>query len=95
MATKATPTGENRPNSLVSLSTLEKRIRRKLAADALQLRRNRPGTYQFNEHGDWSVIEPRNHVLMRRRFTLEQLGRELGVLAEHETLAAGREAGHE
>ena len=95
MATNATPTGENRPKSLVTLSTLEKRIRRHLAADYLQLRKNRRGTYQFNEHGEWSVIEPRNHVLMRRRFTLEELGRELGVLAEHETVAAGREAGHE
>jgi hypothetical protein len=91
----ATPTGEIRPNSLVTPSTLEKRIRRHLAVDGLQLRKNRVGTYQHTEHGAWSVIEPRDHVLMRRRFTLEELGRELGVLAEHETVAAGREAGHE
>ena len=94
MATKATPTGEIRPNTPVTLSTLEKRIRRHLAADYLQLRKNRPPPKQFQEHGQWSVIEPRNHVLMNRRFTLEELGRELGVLAQHETVAAGREAGH-
>ena len=70
----------------VSLATLEKRIRRRLAADSLQLRKNRPGTYQFTEHGEWSVIEPRNHVLLRRRLMLEELGRELGVLAADETV---------
>jgi hypothetical protein len=90
----ATPTGKNRPNTPVTLSTLEKRIRRRLAADALQLRKNRPGTYQFSEYGDWSVIEPRNHVLIRRRFTLEELARELGVLADHETVATGLETDH-
>lgn len=83
----ATPTGAIRPNTPVSLATLEKRIRRRLAVDGLQLRKNRPGTYQFQEHGQWSVIEPRDHVLLRRRFTLDDLARDLGVLAAGETLA--------
>lgn len=95
MANQATPTGKNRPKTPVTLATIEKRIRRRLAVDCLQLRKNRPGTYQFQEHGQWSVIDPRAHTLQPRRFTLEELARDLGVLAANEIVADGQEAGHE
>lgn len=94
MANQATPTGENRPKTPVSLATLEKRLRRRLAVDCLQLRKNRPGTYQFQEHGQWSVVDPRAHTLRQRRFTLEGLARDLGVLAAHEIVADGQGVTH-
>lgn len=79
----------------ITLSTLEKRIRRHLAGDGLQLRKNRAGTITHQSHGDWSVIEPRNHTLMRHQFTLAELGRDLGVLAEHEDVEGDSERWHE
>ena len=84
MATQATSKGAIRPKTPVSLATLEKRIRRRLAADYLQLRKNRAGTITHQLHGDWSVIEPKNHVLMRHHFTLEELARDLDLLAADE-----------
>lgn len=90
MAHKATPKGAIRPKSIVSLATLEKRIRRRLAADYLQLRKNRAGTITHQLHGDWSVIEPRNHVLIRHQFTLEQLARDLDLLAADEIVGGAK-----
>ena len=90
MAHKATPKGAIRPKSTVSLATLEKRIRRRLAADYLQLRKNRVGTITHQSHGDWSVIEPKNHVLMRHQFTLEELARDLDLLAADEIVGGAK-----
>ena len=90
MAQKATTKGAIRPKSIVSLATLEKRIRRRLAADYLQLRKNRVGTITHQSHGDWSVIEPKNHVLIRHQFTLEQLARDLDLLAADEIVGGAK-----
>ena len=74
-----TPTGKIRPKSLTP-KALEKRIRRRLAADCLILRRTRIGSIAQAEHGDWIVEEPKTHSIIRRRFTLADLAADLGVL---------------
>jgi hypothetical protein len=71
--------GEIRPKSLTP-KALEKRIRRRLAADCLILRRTRIGSIAQAEHGDWIVEEPKTHSIIRRRFTLAELAADLGLL---------------
>ena len=44
--------------------------------------------------GDWSVIEPKNHVLIHHGLTLAEIGRELGVLADYEDVEGEGEGWH-
>ena len=64
----------------ITPKALEKRIRRRLAADCLLLRRTRLGSIAQAEHGEWLVEEPKSHTIIRRRFTLAELAADLGVI---------------
>ena len=75
---------------------LIQRINRKLAADGKQLKATRGESARRN-FGDYYVLSGRNHVVVypivagrsERHLTLEEYGRDLGVLQPWETLAEG------
>lgn len=67
----------------VSERALIQRINRKLAPDLEQLKKNRsPG----NELGDYYVLDLNRNFVTAQNVDPEALGRELGVLAEWETV---------
>lgn len=74
----------------VSLSTLEKRVRRALRKQGLQLFKPRPNlAIPAGEYG----ITDGPYRILRSGLSLESLARELGVLAEHEALDTPQPAG--
>ena len=81
-----TTEGEIRPNSNPTPKALEKRVRRKFAADGMALQRTRAGSIARAEHGEWLVIAPRTGEIIRRDVTLAELAADLGLLADDEVV---------
>lgn len=83
---KQPPPGTNPSQNitLVSAQALEKRIRRRLRQDGLQLRKNRAGTIDHQAHGQWLVVDPGSRAIHYRQITLARLAQELGLLAAGE-----------
>ena len=79
---KTAPTGQVRP-SLVTISTLTKRVRRALARDGLLLQKNRPGSRAFAEVGEFCVLGSELE-LVRRCPDIFTLARDLGAIKDGE-----------
>lgn len=79
------PTPGTNPSQIthVSISTVEKRVRRALAKQGLSLFKPRPSL--AIPAGECAITDGPYRII-RSGLTLEDLARELGVLAEHETL---------
>ena len=86
MANTATPTGEIRPTS-VTVPTLVKRIRRKLADRGHSLLITRDNSQDRQALGRYAVLDAAR-VVLQKNAEIEPLARYLGVLAEHESVAA-------
>jgi len=83
MATgQPTPAGSKVP---VSMRGLIGRINRKLAPDFQKLCKTREGRAQA-ELGDFYIVEYRRNFVADTRVDPEDLGRELGVLRDYETV---------
>jgi len=65
------------------------RINRKLAHDGEQLCRGR--SYAAVQELGWYIVNVQRNTIEAQRCVLLELGRELGVLADHEELAEGEE----
>ena len=76
---------EIRPK-ILTLSTLEKRIRRKLALDSLALQHTRHGSLIRAENGEWIILDPRTNSILKRHFNLVEIGTELGLIADSEVV---------
>lgn len=90
MANKATPTGAIRPKTLVSLATLEKRIRRHLARQGHTLVKSRPGTKAHEHYGRYSIHDS-SFELLAEHINLESRCRAYGLLAENEAVDGGEQ----
>ncbi len=71
----------------VSFRALEQRINRKLKKEGMTMRRNRGGPY-MEQYGPFYVVDLKNNSIVDGVDDLEAYGRQLGVLAEWEKLAA-------
>jgi hypothetical protein len=69
----------------VSERALVQRINRKLWKESEVLKAARPNTRAVQDLGRYYVIDDRNRVV-RQHCDLEEMGRELGVLAAYERL---------
>ena len=68
---------------LITRATLEKRVRRTLAAKGHRLLKSRPGTAAFREFGCYAVENGLRHVIATHQ-AIDSLARELGVMDEQE-----------
>lgn len=83
----ATPRGAIRPNSTVSRSTLEKRVRRALSAKGHYLQKTRPGSDARIELGEFAVLNDR-FVPLSTHCKLPDLAKFLGVMTDQEAIEA-------
>jgi hypothetical protein len=64
-------------------AAVEARVRRRLAHDGEVLRKTRPGkTWAKHNCGDYYVVDVRTNFVIASHCDLDDLARELGVLAE-------------
>ena len=89
MAHKATPTGAIRPK-LVTLPTLEKRLRRHLAKQGHTLVKSRPGTKAHVHYGRYAIHDS-SFELLAEHINLESRCRAYGLLAENEAVDGGEQ----
>ena len=87
MANTATSTGEIRPTVTVSIPTVIKRIRRKLAERGHSLLITRDNSQDRQALGRYAVLDAAR-VVLQKNAEIEPLARYLGVLAKHESVAA-------
>jgi len=73
----------------VAERALVARINRVLAKSDEGLRRCRDGSRAFSELGRYYTVNFNRNLIVRKDHDLEELGRELNVLADFETLTAG------
>ena len=64
------------------------RINRKLANDSQALKKCRENSQWFNELGYYYIVDETLNTITAQNIKLDKLGKELGVLAEFEELAA-------
>ena len=69
----------------VSTRAIIQRINRKLAKDGDKLRKNRSQRW-WPEMGDYYIVDEERNAFIRGHVDLEDLGRELGVLEDWETV---------
>jgi hypothetical protein len=77
---------------VVSEKTVRSRINRHLAKEGQKLHKTREGSREMQEYGDYYIVDDRNCVSGPYVESLEQFGRELGVLAARETIATASDA---
>ncbi len=71
----------------VSVRAILARVNRKLAAEGSALRRCRQGSHNYDELGDYYMVNLNSSSICKVQCELEEEARELGVLGEWEVLA--------
>jgi hypothetical protein len=70
----------------ITEKALYQRINRKLRVDGEALKHSRADSRAWLDLGDYFTVDVRENFVTRHHVDLADLGRELGVLAEWETL---------
>jgi hypothetical protein len=69
----------------ITTRALSQRIQRELAKDGRKLKKAR-GAYEPSV-GTYFIVNEQDHIVSKKIEDLEQLGRDLGVIAEYERVA--------